>query len=155
MIHFYIILARCFQSFFLLECMCSLFFIWGGKLFPILQLDIYFKTHPTSPPRCLPDLMHCEHLKRLSLDGNRLRELPELPVSLEKISLQDNCLTLPGSVFWEMLVASGLGLVVFLYIYTNIFVGKEVNSENGKLNVWKYGKFHDPLLGAFGGGKII
>ena len=120
--------------------MCSLFFIWGGKLFPILQLDIYFKTHPTSPPRCLPDLMHCEHLKRLSLDGNRLRELPELPVSLEKISLQDNCLTLPGSVFWEMLVASGLGLVVFLYIYTNIFVGKEVNSENGKIErveIWK------------------
>ena len=52
--------------------------------------------------------MHCEHLKRLSLDGNQLRELPELPVSLEKISLQDNCLTLPGSVRQEMLVLAGI-----------------------------------------------
>lgn len=122
--------------FFLLECMCSLFFLWGGKGFQFYSWTYIFRKKTRSPPRCLPDLMHCEHLKRLSLDGNRLRELPELPGSLEKISLQDNCLTLPGSVnMGRCWAPCGLGLGFFFDIYTHIFVGKEVNSENGKLNV--------------------
>lgn len=47
-------------------------------------------------PRQITDL-HLDQLKRLSLDTNDLTQLPELPISLEKISVQNNLLDrLPG-----------------------------------------------------------
>lgn len=50
-------------------------------------------------PRQITDL-HCDQLKRLSLDTNHLTQLPELPVSLEKISVQNNLLDrLPGKTY--------------------------------------------------------
>ena len=127
-----------FKHFCFFHVYFHLFFL-GENCFQFYSWTYIFWNKTRQKPRCLPDLMHCEHLKRLSLDGNRLRELPELPVSSEKISLQDNCLTLPGSVFWEMLVM-WCWLVFFLEIYTNIFVGKEVKFRKWQIEcveIWK------------------
>jgi hypothetical protein len=97
--------------------------------------------------RRMSNLMGCYQLKRLSLDVNHLTELPDFPISLEKISVQHNRLRyLPGPecVKWEAgkQTCNRKSILVQSSMSCNVYIVNHGTLSNPCLASW----FQTPLV---------